>query len=79
MNPNIDSKTNLQWHLINVNTKEKTVINKAVMIVGRQTTADILCKSTLVSRDHARFLLLADGTLHLEDKKVSCFQLSTAF
>lgn len=76
MKTNQGSKTQPQWQLININTQEKTIINKAVMIVGRHTTADILCRSTLVSRDHARFLSLADGSLQVEDKRVSFFQWS---
>lgn len=67
-----------QWQLLDEKNNTKYVITKSVTTVGRNPRANICCSSVIVSKQHAQFLLLVDGTLYIQDNGVLTDKCKTA-
>lgn len=70
------SKMETSWSLRHVETGEEILLSKPFNKAGRSSGIEIVCRSSAVSRNHAEFLILADGTLHVRDFNVSFYLFS---
>lgn len=64
-----------KWILQNILTKENIELNKPINSAGRTSDFEIVCNSNNVSRKHAKFLILSDGSLHIQDLNVKSLHL----
>ncbi|CAH1964010.1 unnamed protein product [Acanthoscelides obtectus] len=57
----------IKWKLQHLPTENIIEINKPLFEIGRNPSCDISTKNDLISRSHARFTILVDEALYLQD------------
>ncbi|XP_017768937.1 PREDICTED: helicase sen1-like [Nicrophorus vespilloides] len=65
----------VQWVLRNIFTDERSPINSEVFSIGRDKIHNIVCKNTIISRDHAKIYTLANNKLQI----VNCSKTNATF